>query len=81
MESFFVSGKNLDGNWELVSEEATVLTLWRKEKSVGESIRDLPDPPQKKHNISQLAFVQSSTIYKALSYMLCQMDILFPFEA
>lgn len=50
MESFFFSGKNLDGNWDLVSEEATVLTLWRKEKSFGESIGDLLDPPPQKKN-------------------------------
>lgn len=62
MESFFVSGKPLGGNWGLMCEEATVLAFQRKWKSVKENIRDVLGSPN--YHVGELAFVQSFTFTK-----------------
>lgn len=78
MELFFVSGKTLDGNWGLMSKEATVLALQIKRKSARESINGFLGPPKPYHQPISICTVFNH--YKTLSYVLCYMDILSPFE-
>jgi len=77
MESFFVSGKTLGGNWGLMSKEATVLVLQIKWNLLGKELWIFR--PHKPHHQS----IRICTVlnhYKALSYMLCYMAVLSPFE-
>lgn len=55
MESFFVSREAKDDNWGLMFEEAMVLALQRKWKSVRKNAGDILGSPN--HNIIQLTFV------------------------